>query len=149
LPSRATARKKLLLSLKDRAETLIFYESPKRLTAFLEEAVQILGERQIVLAREMTKIYEEIYRGTAVELFREMGEEDVKGEVTIVIEGCTRPPKIEASSIAEMLGLYFHEMGLSMKEAIERVATELEVSKRDVYKESLKIKGKITGGKAR
>jgi len=148
LPSKATARKKLLLSLKDRAETLIFYESPKRLNAFLEEAVQILGERQMVLAREMTKIYEEIYRGTAAELFREMGQEDVKGEVTIVIEGCTRPPKVESASIAEMLGIYFHEMGLSMKEAIERVSAELEVSKREVYKESLKIKGKIPGGKA-
>jgi len=148
LPSKATARKKLLLSLKDRAETLIFYESPKRLNAFLEEAVQILGERQVVVAREMTKIYEEIYRGTAAELLGEMGEEDVKGEVTIVMEGCTRPPKIESSSIAEMLEIYFHEMGLSMKEAIERVSTELEVSKRDVYQESLKIKGKIPGRKA-
>jgi 16S rRNA (cytidine1402-2'-O)-methyltransferase len=147
LPSKVTARKKLLLSLKERPETLIFYESPKRLNAFLEEAAQILGERQIVLAREMTKIYEEIYRGTAAELFREMGEEDVKGEVTVVIEGCTRPARIESSSIAEMLEFYFREMGLSRKEAVERVSAELEVSKRDVYQESLKIKGKVAGGK--
>ncbi len=149
LPSKATARKKLLLSLKDRPETLIFYESPKRLHAFLEEAVQVLGERQIVLAREMTKIYEEIYRGTAAELLREMEEDEVKGEVTIVIEGCTRPAKIESSSIAEMLDFYFREMGLSMKEAVERVSAELEIPKRDVYKESLKIKSKIPVGKTR
>jgi len=148
LPSKATARKKLLLSLKERPETLIFYESPKRLTAFLEEAAQILGDRQVVLAREMTKIFEEIYRGTAAELFQELGEGDVKGEVTVVIEGSTRTARIESSSIAEMLEFYFREMGLSMKEAVERVAAELEVSKRDVYQESLKIKGKIPGGKA-
>ena len=143
LPSNSTGRRKLLLSLKDRPETLIFYESPKRLTAFLEEASHILGQRQIVLAREMTKVYEEIYRGTAAELFREMGEEDVKGEVTIVIEGCTTPAKVESSYIAEMLEFYFHETGLSMKEAIERVSAELDVPRREVYGESLKIKAKI------
>jgi 16S rRNA (cytidine1402-2'-O)-methyltransferase len=148
LPSKATARKKLLLSLKDRAETLIFYESPKRLKAFLEEAALILGERKAVVAREMTKVYEEICRGTAAELLKEMGEGDVKGEVTIVMEGCTCPAKSESSSIGEMLEIYFREMGLSMKEAIERVSAELEVSKRDVYQESLKIKGKLPPGKA-
>ena len=147
LPSKATARKKLLLSLQDRAETLIFYESPKRLNAFLEEAAEILGERQVVVAREMTKVYEEIYRGTAAQILNEIGEEDVKGEVTVVMEGCTRPAKVGSSSIAAMLEIYFREMGLSMKEAIERVSMELEVSKRDVYRESLKIKGKIPGGK--
>ncbi|MBM4333104.1 MAG: 16S rRNA (cytidine(1402)-2'-O)-methyltransferase [Deltaproteobacteria bacterium] len=140
LPAKAAARKKLLLSLKERAETLILYESPKRLSAFLEDAAQILNERQVVVAREMTKVYEEVYRGTAGEILRTLGEEEVKGEVTIVIEGCTRPVKVESSAIAEMLDVYFREMGLSMKEAVERVSAELEVSKREVYRESLKIK---------
>ena len=146
LPSKTTARKKLLLSLQERPETLIFYESPKRLNAFLEEAAEILGERQVVVAREMTKIYEEIYRGTANQNLNEIGEDEVKGEVTIVMEGCSRPAKVASSSIAAMLEICFREMGLSMKEAIERVSAELEVSKRDVYRESLKIKGKIPGG---
>jgi 16S rRNA (cytidine1402-2'-O)-methyltransferase len=146
LPSKATARKKLLLSLQDRPETLIFYESPKRLNAFLEEAAGILGERQVVVAREMTKVFEEIYRGTASQILNEIGEDDVKGEVTVVMEGCSRPVKVAPSSIAAMLDICFREMGLSMKEAVERVSAELEVSKREVYRESLKIKGKIPEG---
>jgi 16S rRNA (cytidine1402-2'-O)-methyltransferase len=146
LPSKATARKKLLLSLQGRPETLIFYESPKRLNAFLEEAAGILGERQVVVAREMTKVFEEIYRGTASQILNEIGEDDVKGEVTVVMEGCSRPVKVAPSSIAAMLDICFREMGLSMKEAVERVSAELEVSKREVYRESLKIKGKIPEG---
>lgn len=140
LPSKAGAREKLMLSLKERHETLIFYESPKRLRFFLEDVVRILGERQVVVAREMTKIYEEAYRGTASEVLQEIGEEEIKGEVTVVVEGCTSPAKVESSSIAGLLELYFREMGLSMKEAIERVSAELGVAKSEVYRESLKMK---------
>jgi len=130
----------LMLSLKERHETLIFYESPKRLRFFLEDVVRILGERQVVVAREMTKIYEEAYRGTASEVLQKIGEEEIKGEVTVVVEGCTSPAGVESSSIAGWLELYFREMGLSMKEAIERVSAELGVSKSEVYRESLKMK---------
>ena len=140
LPNKAAARQKLMLSLKERPETLIFYESPKRLRSFLEDTIRILGERQVVVAREMTKVYEEAYRGTASEILREIGEEEIKGEVTVVMEGCTSPAKVESSSIAELLELYFREMGFSMKGAIERVAAELGVPKSEVYRESLKIK---------
>jgi len=141
LPSKATGRQKLLHSLKERAETLIFYESPKRLRPFLEDAWQILGERQVVVAREMTKVYEEVYRGTTSEVLRKLGEEDIKGEVTIVMEGCTLPARIEGASIGEALEYYFHQVGLSVKEAIDRVAEELRVSRRQVYRESLRLKG--------
>ena len=140
LPSKAGAREKLMLSLKERHETLIFYESPKRLRFFLEDVIRILGERQVAVAREMTKIYEEAYRGTASEVLQKIGEEEIKGEVTVVVEGCTSPAGVESSSIAGWLELYFREMGLSMKEAIERVSAELGVSKSEVYRESLKMK---------
>lgn len=142
LPSKAKARQKFLLSLKERPQTLIFYESPKRLRSFLEDAVRILGERQVVVAREMTKIFEELSRGTVSEVLREFEEEEVKGEVTIVMEGCTRPAKAEVASIAEALELYSRELRLSMKEAVHHVAEELGVSKREVYLQSLKMKRK-------
>jgi len=142
LPSKVKARQKFLLSLRERPETLIFYESPRRLRSFLEDANAILGERQIVVAREMTKIFEEVYRGTIPEVLGEFQEEEVKGEVTLVVEGCTSPPKAEVASIAEALQTYSRELGLSMKEAVERVAEELGVSKREVYRQSLQMKRK-------
>jgi 16S rRNA (cytidine1402-2'-O)-methyltransferase len=143
LPSKAAGRQKLLLSLKDRPETLVFYESPRRLRSFLEDASRILGERQVMVAREMTKVYEEVYRGTLSEVLKEFAEEEIKGEVTIVLEGSTLPARVARPAIEEALELYYREMGLSMKKAIARVAEELEVSKKDVYRESLQVKRKV------
>ncbi len=140
LPSKAAARKKWLVSLKDRPETLVFYESPRRLASLLEDAAQILGDRRVVVAREMTKVYEEVYRGTITEVLDQLGEEEVKGEVTVILEGSTLPPKVEASSIVDALKHYTREMGLSMKESVHRVAEDLEVSRQEVYRASLKLK---------
>jgi len=140
LPSKAAARKKWLASLKDRPETLVFYESPRRLGSLLEDATQTLGDRRVVVAREMTKVYEEVYRGTLSEVLGQLGEEEVKGEVTVILEGCTSSPPAETSSIQEALKHYSQEMGLSRKESVDRVAGELGISRRQVYQESLKMK---------
>jgi 16S rRNA (cytidine1402-2'-O)-methyltransferase len=140
LPSRAAARKKWLASLKDRPETLVFYESPRRVGFLLQDAAQILGDRRVVVAREMTKVYEEVYRGSVSEVLERLGEEEVKGEVTIILEGCPLPPKAEASSIVEALKYYSRDRGLSMRESVHRVAEDLKVSRRQVYQESLKVK---------
>jgi len=143
LPAKTSARQKMLLALKERPETLIFYESPKRLRSFLEDAWRILGDRKVVVAREMTKFYEEIYRGTLSGVLEKIGARDIKGEVTIVLEGCAGPARIESFSISERLSFYAQELGLSLKEAIGRVADELGVSKRKVYAESLRLKGRL------
>ena len=141
LPSRPAARQKILLSLKDRAETLVFYESPKRLRAFLEEGVRILGDRQLVVAREMTKMFEEVYRGKVSEVLSALGDEAIQGEVTVVMEGSTHPIKSESSSIPEMLQFFSQELGLSMKEAVTRVAEDLDIPRREVYRIALQLKG--------
>ncbi|MGE5252737.1 MAG: 16S rRNA (cytidine(1402)-2'-O)-methyltransferase [Planctomycetaceae bacterium] len=140
LPAKAVARRKWLLSLKDRSETLVFYESPRRLGSLLEDAAQILGERRVVVAREMTKVYEEVYRGTITEVLDRLGEEEVKGEVTVMLEGCSLPPKAETSSVVEALKYYSRDRGLSLSESVDRVAEELKVSRREVYQQSLKLK---------
>jgi len=143
LPAQPSARQKFLLSLKDRPETLIFYESPRRLRSFLEDVFRILGDRKSMVAREMTKLYEEVYRGTVSDVLKELGEEEVKGEVTLVLEGSKVPVRVEGVTVGEALELYYGEMGLSMKEAVSRVAEELGVPKKEVYAESLRVKRKI------
>ena len=137
LPSKAAARKKWLVSLKDRAETLVFYESPRRLGSLLEETAQILGDRRVMVAREMTKVYEEVYRGTVSEVLKQMGKEEVRGEVTVILEGYTSPPQIDASEVIAALRRYSEEMGLSMKDSVDRVAEDLAIPRRQVYQESL------------
>jgi 16S rRNA (cytidine1402-2'-O)-methyltransferase len=147
LPSKTGARQKFLRSLKERGETLVFYESPRRLRSFLEDSARILGDRQVVVAREITKVYEEVCRGTITGILDRLGEEEAKGEVTVILEG--RPPqKIgERSAVPEALEYYSRELGLSMKESIGRVADDLGVSKREVYLESIKLRKNEKGEK--
>jgi 16S rRNA (cytidine1402-2'-O)-methyltransferase len=71
-------------------ETLIFYESPNRLTETTKDILEIFGDREIVLTRELTKIYEEILRGKVSEIQNQIRERKLKGEITLVISGKTR-----------------------------------------------------------
>jgi 16S rRNA (cytidine1402-2'-O)-methyltransferase len=90
LPHKSKKRKDLLKQLEETKETLIFYESPHRLTETLKDIFDTLGDREMVLAREMTKIYEEILRGKVSEIQNQIGERNLKGEITLIISGKTR-----------------------------------------------------------
>jgi 16S rRNA (cytidine1402-2'-O)-methyltransferase len=85
LPRKKGKRNKILESLKDENKTVIIFESPKRIQRLLEELNKILPERRIVMTREMTKIYEEIIKGTASEILRSMPK--LKGEFVVLIGG--------------------------------------------------------------
>ena len=126
--------------LAERRETLIFYEAPHRLRSFLEDAREILGERSAAVARELTKIHEEIMRGALSGILARIGETDVKGEVTVILEGNTEKKKTGTAEILEALEYYSREQGLSMKESVQRVAKEFSVPRREVYLVSLRLK---------
>jgi 16S rRNA (cytidine1402-2'-O)-methyltransferase len=81
------------MQLEDVRETLIFYESPHRLSETLNDFLDILGDREMVLTRELTKIYEEVLRGKISEVKNQIGERKLKGEITLVISGKTREKK--------------------------------------------------------
>jgi 16S rRNA (cytidine1402-2'-O)-methyltransferase len=84
--------KKLLSSLKDEKSTLVFYLPTRRLHSFLQIVLETLGNRRIVIAREMTKIHEEFLRGTAEELAQNLAQKTLKGEATFLIEGSKSKP---------------------------------------------------------
>ncbi len=90
LPHKPKKRKDLLKQLEETRETLIFYESPHRLKETLKDILETLGDREIVLTRELTKIYEEILRGKASEVQHQLAEKKIKGEITLIISGKTR-----------------------------------------------------------
>ncbi len=92
-PPKAAATRKLLDSLKEEASTLVFFLPPRRLPAFLKEIQDSMGARQVVVAREMTKIYEEFLRGTPEELKSQIGEKTLKGEATVLIHGYSKKTK--------------------------------------------------------
>ncbi len=90
LPHKLKKRKDILKQLEEERETLICYESPHRISESLKDILETLGDREIVLARELTKAYEEIFRGKVSEILTRIGERRLKGEITLVISGKTR-----------------------------------------------------------
>jgi len=90
LPHKSKKRRDLLKDLEGVRETLIFYESPHRLLKTLNDIYEILGDRNMVLARELTKVFEEILRGRVSELIEKIRGRKLKGEITLVVSGKTR-----------------------------------------------------------
>lgn len=122
-------------------KTLIFYEAPHRLKEFLSDLLLVMGNRKISISRELTKKYEETFRGSVEEALAYFTEKDPKGEFVVVVEGGTgeRPePILNEWSVQEHLQ-HFIDEGLTKKEAIKKVAEERKMKKSDVYKESLSL----------
>jgi 16S rRNA (cytidine1402-2'-O)-methyltransferase len=90
LPHKSKKRRELLEQLEEVRETLIFYESPHRIIETLQDIFDVLGDREMVLARELTKMYEEVLRGRVSDIQRQIPGKNIKGEITLVISGKTR-----------------------------------------------------------
>jgi len=91
LPRRKSKRRKFLKEIKGYPHTLVFFEAPHRIIETLEDIEEVMGDRKIVLCRELTKIHEEIFRGKVSETLGMLREKGAKGELTIVLEGCLSP----------------------------------------------------------
>lgn len=139
IPSKSGQRKKFLSELKDIKKTVVFYESPKRLMATLEDVNEILGNADMVIAREMTKLHEEVIRGKARKILADLKGREIKGETTVLLN----PRTIEAErgvSLADEIKNLQRETDLPLKEIARIIAEKTGLPKRDVYKEALKIK---------
>lgn len=125
--------------MKNFTETLIFYEAPHRITKMLAELLEILGNRQVALARELTKKYEEFIRGSLEEVLDYLKQQDqIRGEFTVVLEGNTHGGEEPSVSWWEPLEPVAHveayiSQGLSSKDAIKKVAEDRQVPKREIY----------------
>ena len=132
LPAKDGEAKRELELLKDRKETLIFYESPHRINRMLVNLNDVLGNRKAVIARELTKLNEEYIRGKLLELI-EIDESTLKGEMVVLVEGNKDRPIVSEQKIRERVG-YYMERGYSKKDATEIVSEELEIPKNQVKK---------------
>ncbi|MBC2399277.1 16S rRNA (cytidine(1402)-2'-O)-methyltransferase [Clostridium tetanomorphum] len=145
LPRENKDRKIVIEEIKDRKETLIFYESPHRLVNTLEFLEENVGNRRISICRELTKIHEEILRFTLKEAIEYYKINNTKGEYVLILEGKSEEDiekeeisKWQELSIEQHILKYINE-GSSKKEAIKRVAKDRKLSKSEVYKYSLDI----------
>lgn len=138
LSSKKGERKKELEKIKEYRKTTIIYEAPHRLINLLEDMADILEDRQISISRELTKKYEETFRGTSAEALEKFKESGIKGEFVIIVDGNREEKEVEEIDIHQLLNQYINE-GLSKKEAVKKVSEETGIAKNLVYKESIKI----------
>ena len=136
LPAKKKLRRERLQTLRDETRTLIFYEAPHRLKDTLDDIHELLGNREAVLAREVTKIHEEFLRGLVSTLVRELGSGEVRGEVTLIISGSAGESRVNEdllkAEIRELKG-----QGLRVKEIAEVLGEKFGYSKKDIYRLAL------------
>ncbi|HZQ55031.1 MAG TPA: 16S rRNA (cytidine(1402)-2'-O)-methyltransferase [Bryobacteraceae bacterium] len=132
VPAKMAARRSMFQELALEQATVVCYESPHRILECLMDMAEILADRPVVLARELTKIHEEFLRGTAGAIRTQLEERGaVRGEITLVIGRSTEKPAV-ADPLAEIARL--QEEGLDRMEAIKAVAKRMGLPKREVYR---------------
>jgi 16S rRNA (cytidine1402-2'-O)-methyltransferase len=139
LPAKHLARLKRLQYLSKDERTLVFYEAPHKIIRAVEDMIEVFGDRRAVITRELTKIHEEMIRGTLSEGLKRLQEGSIKGEFTVIVHGATKDPRMQDIDTAVYLKNLILHRGLSRKEAISVAAEELGLPKKDVYKESLRM----------
>jgi 16S rRNA (cytidine1402-2'-O)-methyltransferase len=133
LPARKQERRSKLQELGGGRYTIVFYETPHRLKQSLDDIREILGDRQMVLAREVTKLHEEFLRGRISEVIGEVSRREIRGEMTLVIEGCSDSNATSEEALREQIDKLKGE-GMRVKEIAEIVGEKYGYSKREIYR---------------
>jgi len=138
LPRKKGARRKALEDVAADRRTLIFYESPARVADTLADIEEVLGDRQMALARELTKRFEQVVRGRVSEVRAELSESPPRGELVLVVEGFSGEIRVDESEALEKVRR-LREQGLSLKDAVDQVAGDTPgLSRRALYNRALR-----------
>jgi 16S rRNA (cytidine1402-2'-O)-methyltransferase len=139
LPSRSGERRSRLETLREAAETLVFYEAPHRMVETLSDVEKVFGpDRQVVIARELTKVHEEFLRGTVSEVSAEFSRRGAaKGEMTVLVAGKPQGKQIQtpANSVINRMRELMSSESLDEKAALKQIAKEFGLSKSEAYRE--------------
>ncbi len=143
LPAKSGQRRTVLESLRSSTLTDVFYETPQRIIAALEDIVELLGaDREVVVAREITKLHEEFLRGPAGEVLAEARERPLRGEITLIISHAQGgSPAAEAANLRQRVEQIMAEQNLDEKAALKTVARERGMSRSEAYRELQRLKG--------
>lgn len=137
LPHKAGARRHLLESVAGEYATIVVFESPHRLLAALNDILLVLGDRRVAVCRELTKVYEEVFRGRISQAIDHFAEP--RGEFTLVIEGKKEQEKPQLTEAIEKQLQHMRRSGMGAKEAIASVAGETGLSKKELYRAWLRL----------
>ncbi len=145
LPAKKAVRQKRLRELSSEKRTVIIFETPRRVSSALEDISAIMGDRRIVLTRELTKMFEEVIRDRVSGVMEKIKGRNLKGEITVIIEGAHEENTADAAAgtaadVQAYLRMLMTEDGLTLKDAVSRASKDMNLPKNKVYKEALKIK---------
>ena len=139
LPARQGQRRRILEEIRPSSQTEVFYEAPHRVVETLQDIVEVLGpSRPVVIARELTKLHEEFLRGRAQDLFAQLQQKEVRGEITLLIGKADERAESTVSTtqtLRQRMAELMHEQHLDEKAALKIVAKERGVSKSEAYRQ--------------
>ncbi|WP_163340851.1 16S rRNA (cytidine(1402)-2'-O)-methyltransferase [Desulfopila sp. IMCC35008] len=138
-PAKKNQRRKLLDSLVHSEYPVVFYEAPRRIEGFLTEALESLGNREILWAREITKSYEEFRRSSLQALVDDKDNLTTKGEFVLIISPANDVEQPEGDNVEELLIWYRDNSDLSLKDTCRQLASDLGLSRSQVYQQALAI----------
>ena len=139
LPAKSRGRKGKLQSLRAETATLVFYEAPHRLLDTLGDLLKILGDREIAVARELTKVHEEFVRGKLSEVIGALADRDIKGEIVLIVQGATGEAQVSEADLQAVI----HQLagdGVGVKEIAELLGERYGLAKKEVYRLALDLK---------
>jgi len=139
LPRERSKRVELLSSISSEGRAIVTFETPHRLSGALEDILETLGDRRIAVCREMTKLHEEVYRGTVSGALDHFARP--RGEFTLVIEGASDVPALEKDQDVDELLAVAKGQGMTARDAIAEVGTLTGVSRRELYSRWLELGG--------
>jgi 16S rRNA (cytidine1402-2'-O)-methyltransferase len=140
LPRRSSDRRKLLGEVTAEPRTLIAFETPHRLLAVLDDVEAVLGDRPVVVARELTKLHEEFLRGTANRVRQQILGAPIRGEITLLIGGAAPGPSQLAAAALAARVQDLVDAGRSTREIVEQLSREPGASRREVYRLLLEVR---------
>ncbi|BBO71803.1 ribosomal RNA small subunit methyltransferase I [Desulfosarcina alkanivorans] len=139
-PKKKGKRREWLESLAAESRTLVFYESPRRVAGFLEELRSVMGDRQAVLAREMTKVHEEFMRGSIAHIQKVLaGRPEVKGECTLLVGGAPAADTVSDADLGDLLREALSQPGARISSISKTIARQYRLPRKTVYEMALTI----------
>ena len=144
LPAKSQERKGKLQSLRAETATLVFYEAPHRLLDALGDMLKIFGDREIAVARELTKVHEEFVRGKVSEVIGALAQRDIKGEIVLLVQGATGEAQVSDEELHAMIRQLAGD-GMGVKEIAELLGERYGLAKKEVYKLALDLKAPKRG----
>lgn len=138
-PAKSGQRRKLLTSLALSNSALVFYESPRRIKDFFADALMTLGDRKVLVAREITKTFETIRQTSLAALAEDTSQTEERGEYAVIIWPSDQQQPDHQENLDELLVWYRDHSGLSLKDASRKLSDDLGLSKSEIYQKALAI----------